>query len=137
MHTIPTQLLSRSLAWAALPQHPSLLAATKNEGPSGGVVIAALCVLAAVIFAGVLWQGHRRRTKWFRAPAVVTDLVERSISSGNTDVFPKFTFVDARGVEVSLEQRSNRPRCQLGEQIDVLQNPNDPTHVVADRTSRR
>lgn len=74
---------------------------------SGTVVVLALCLLAVVM------------------------------GGGNHDVFPKFTFVNARGEEVSVEQHSNRPRCRLGEHIDVLQNPNNPNQVVADRSSRR
>ena len=91
----------------------------------------------AVGTAGHIAGHGRRRATWFRAAAVVTELVTRSIGGGNHDVFPKFTFVNAHGEEVSVEQHSNRPRCQLGEQIDVLQNPRNPMQVVADRRSRR
>ena len=92
----------------------TLLAATTQEQPSGTVAVLALCALAVVIGGAIVRVGRRRRATWFRAPAVVTELVTRSIGGGNHDVFPKFTFVNAHGQEVSVEQHSNRPRCQLG-----------------------
>jgi hypothetical protein len=109
------------------------LLATKSDGPSGPTVIAALVVVVVAIATGFVLRSRRRRANWHRAPAVVTELVERSVGGGNHALFPVFTFVNAEGVEVSVQQKATWPRHQLGDRVDVLQDPNDPYRVVSTR----
>jgi hypothetical protein len=89
--------------------------------------------LTLFVVAGcLLLRNHRIRATWYRTPAVVTANVERSVGGGNHDLFPVFTFVSAWGDQRTVQQRVNRPRFRVGDRVDVLHHPADPTQVRAD-----
>ena len=109
----------------------AVLAATADDSQ----VLQWLPVIGGGVLMTVAWamfhRTRRIRSTWHRSPAVVTANVRRSVG-GSHDHFPVFTFVTTHGVEMSVQQQSNRPRFAVGDHVEVFHDPTDPYQLRAD-----
>lgn len=101
--------------------------------PQLAVIIGAFSVLTAIgLFAGSAFAYFHVRS--FLQTALKADGIVVGMTGQSGSYFPVFKFTDSQGQEHRVESNagSNPPSYQVGDKVQLLYDPNDPTDAKAD-----
>jgi hypothetical protein len=110
----------------------------RRISPLAAVITGGFMVLMAVgFFAGSVYTYFHARSflqTAVKAEGTVVKLVEEPGSGHGPSYFPVFKFTDSQGWEQQANSKvgSNPPSYKVGDKVNLLYDPNDPTSAVTD-----